>query len=125
MTRKRWHAICASNGVRVLVIDEYEPLSSLLREAGYEVVTSLDAAPDMVMMGGKRAAEHLQEIERLRQQLAERKLVERAKGILMKTRGLDEETAYALMRKSAMDRNLRIGEVAQQLIDAQALLGGA
>jgi len=108
------------SGVRVLVIDECEPLSALLREAGYELVTSLEAAPDVVMMGGKRAAEHLHEIERLRQQLAERKVVERAKGILMKTRGLDEETAYALMRKSAMDRNLRIGEVAQQLIDAGA-----
>lgn len=106
--------------MRVLVIDEYEPLSNLLRDAGYELVTSLDAAPDVVMMGGKRAAEHLREIERLRLQLAERKLVERAKGILMKTRGLDEETAYALMRKSAMDRNLRIGVVAQQLIDAGA-----
>jgi AmiR/NasT family two-component response regulator len=111
--------------MRVLVIDECEPLSALLREAGYELVTSLDAAPDVVMMGGKRAAEHLEEIERLRLQLAERKAVERAKGLLMKARSLDEERAYALLRKSAMDRNLRIGEVAQQFIDAHELLSGA
>lgn len=70
------------------------------------------------------------EIQGLRTQLAEandklneRKLVERAKGILMKTRGLDEEAAYALMRKRAMDRKLRIAEIAQQLIDAADLLG--
>jgi response regulator NasT len=43
----------------------------------------------------------------------------------MKARGLDEEAAYALLRKSAMDRNVRIGELAQQLIDSQGLLGGA
>jgi len=55
--------------------------------------------------------------------LSERGLVERAKGILMKTRGIDEQTAYTLMRKRAMDRKLRIGEVAQQLIDAADLLG--
>jgi response regulator NasT len=55
--------------------------------------------------------------------LAERKLVERAKGVLMRTRKLDEKAAYALMRKSAMDRGLRLGEVAQQLIDAADLLG--
>ena len=111
--------------MRVLVVDACDQLSDLLRKAGHEVVTSHDALPDMVLMNGERAAQHLEEIVRLRQQLAERKLVDRAKGILMKTRGLDEETAYALLRKSAMDRNLRIGEVAKQLIEAQGLLNGA
>lgn len=64
--------------------------------------------------------------ERLAQatlRLAERKLVERAKGMLMKTRKLDEQAAYALMRRFAMDRGLRLGEAAQQLIDAADLLG--
>jgi len=41
----------------------------------------------------------------------------------MKARKLEEEEAYALLRKFAMDRKLRIGEVAQQLIDAADLLG--
>jgi response regulator NasT len=57
--------------------------------------------------------------------LAERKLVERAKGLLMKTRGLDEEAAYALLRRFAMDHKLRLAEVSQQLIDAADLLHGA
>ena len=55
--------------------------------------------------------------------LSERKLVERAKGLLMKSRGLDEDAAFALLRKFAMDRKLRIGEMAQHLIDAADLLG--
>ncbi len=57
--------------------------------------------------------------------LSERKLVERAKGLLMKTRGLEEEQAYGLLRKFAMDRKLKIADVAQQLLDSAELLGGA
>ena len=71
--------------------------------------------------------EHLQ---RLRTELAEanlkleeRKLVERAKGVLMKTRGLDEDAAYQLLRRFAMDRKQKLAQVAQQLIDAADLLG--
>jgi response regulator NasT len=41
----------------------------------------------------------------------------------MKSRNLDEEAAYVLLRKLAMDRKLRMSEVAQQLIDAADLLG--
>ena len=55
--------------------------------------------------------------------LSERKLVERAKGLLMKTRGLDEEAAYAALRKLAMDRKLKLVEVAQKIVDAADLLG--
>jgi len=58
-----------------------------------------------------------EEFQRLRQQLAERKSVERAKAILMKKHRLDEASAYSMLRKIAMDRNLRIGEVAQRVID--------
>lgn len=54
--------------------------------------------------------------------LAERKLIERAKGLLMKSRRLDEEAAYAALRKAAMDRNLKLSEVAQRIVDAADLL---
>lgn len=54
--------------------------------------------------------------------LSERKLVERAKGVLMKRRGLGEEEAYRLMRKVAMDRNMRLSELARQVIEAANLL---
>ena len=42
----------------------------------------------------------------------------------MKRRKLDEETAYALLRKAAMDQGKTIAEIAQQLIAAEVLLGG-
>ncbi len=68
--------------------------------------------------------------ERLRQELAdakgalnERKLVDRAKGLLMKRHGIGEDEAYARLRKQAMDKNLKMAEVAQRLIDAAELLG--
>lgn len=56
------------------------------------------------------------------EKLTERKLVERAKGILMKKRGMSEDEAYNSLRKLAMDRNKRLAEVAQQLIDMADLL---
>jgi len=57
------------------------------------------------------------------QRLDERKLVERAKGLLMKARGLDEEGAYRALRRMAMDQNRRIGEVARSVIDMADLIG--
>ncbi|MGQ0511625.1 MAG: ANTAR domain-containing response regulator, partial [Betaproteobacteria bacterium] len=55
--------------------------------------------------------------------LSERKLIERAKGLLMKSRSLDEDAAYASLRKMAMDRKLKLIEVAQRVVDAADLLG--
>lgn len=55
--------------------------------------------------------------------LSERKLVEKAKGLLMKQRGLDEDGAYTALRKMAMDRSLKLADVAQRVIDAADLLG--
>jgi response regulator NasT len=76
------------------------------------------------------AVARFDEMQSLRTQLAEanqkltdRKLVERAKGVLMKTRQLDEESAYALLRKMAMDRKLKLADVAQKLVDAADILG--
>jgi len=62
------------------------------------------------------------ELEATRKLLAERKRIERAKGILMKSRKLEEDAAYHLLRKLAMDRNKRIGEIADQIIDTAHLL---
>ena len=57
--------------------------------------------------------------------LSERKLIERAKGLVMKSRGLDEDAAFAFLRKSAMDRKLKLAELAQRIVDAAELIGGA
>ena len=54
--------------------------------------------------------------------LVERKVVERAKGILMQQKGVSEDEAFRLMRKLAMDRNRKLLDVAQQIIDVSDLL---
>lgn len=57
--------------------------------------------------------------------LSERKLIERAKGLIMKSRGLGEDEAFAFMRRGAMDRSLKLAELAQRIVDAAELIGGA
>jgi response regulator NasT len=63
-----------------------------------------------------------EELDRTRQALEERKTVERAKGILMKERGINEQEAYALLRKAAMNENRRLADVAQSVVTAARLL---
>lgn len=62
------------------------------------------------------------ELAEARASLAGRKTIERAKGILMKRLRLDEESAYSALRKMAMNRNLKIVEIANSLITASELL---
>ena len=72
-----------------------------------------------------RAFERLrEELDQARSELNARKRIERAKGILMRTRGLSEEDAYALLRSTAMQQNKRIADIADSLITAAGLLGG-
>jgi response regulator NasT len=61
------------------------------------------------------------ELEQTRSALEERKVIDRAKGILMKAKNLSEEQAYALLRKTAMNENRKIAEVAQSVITAAEL----
>lgn len=63
------------------------------------------------------------ELEEARSALEERKIIDQAKGILMKTKGLSEPDAYALLRKTAMNQNRRLIDIAQSLITAANLLG--
>jgi two-component system, response regulator / RNA-binding antiterminator len=62
------------------------------------------------------------ELEETKSELENRKLIERAKGILMKSRNMSEDAAYALLRKTAMNQNRRIAEIAQSLVTAAGLL---
>jgi len=63
------------------------------------------------------------ELNKAKTSLAERKLVEKAKGILMQRRGCNEEEAYRSMRKMAMDQKARIVDIANKIIAAADLLG--
>jgi len=62
------------------------------------------------------------ELEKTKAKLEERKLIDRAKGILIKTRGFTEDDAYHTLRKLAMDRNIAIGEMAKNVIAMAELL---
>ena len=63
------------------------------------------------------------ELEAARSELQGRKVIDKAKGILMSTRGLSEDDAYALLRTTAMNQNRKIAEIAQALVTASELLG--
>ncbi len=62
------------------------------------------------------------ELETTKQALEERKVIDRAKGLLMKARGISEEDAYALLRKTAMDQGKRVADIAIALVTAADLL---
>ncbi|WP_346897362.1 ANTAR domain-containing protein [uncultured Roseibium sp.] len=64
------------------------------------------------------------ELEEARSELADRKTIDRAKGILMKSRGISEPEAYDLLRRTAMNQSRKIIDVAQSLIIASGLLEG-
>src|SRR6201991_4437307 len=62
------------------------------------------------------------ELERAKSALEDRKVIDRAKGILMKMKGFTEEEAYVLMRSTAMREKKKIGEIAQSIVTASELL---
>ena len=62
-----------------------------------------------------------EEVERLQSALDERKDIERAKGILMETRKLNEGDAYALMRRAAMNEKRKIADIARLIISAHRI----
>jgi two-component system, response regulator / RNA-binding antiterminator len=62
------------------------------------------------------------ELDRAKSALEDRKIIERAKGILMKLKGLSEDEAYVLLRSTAMREKKKIGEIAQSILTASELL---
>ena len=62
------------------------------------------------------------ELDKAKSALEERKVIDRAKGILMKAKGLTEEEAYALLRRTAMNENRKIAEIAASVVTAAEML---
>ena len=65
----------------------------------------------------------LAELDSARGELQERKLIDRAKGLLMQRQGLSEPEAYAKLRKAAMNKGVKLVDIARQMIDMAELLG--
>jgi response regulator NasT len=98
--------------------------------AGVTAYVVAGMAPDRVKPVLDVAMARFQHEEALRRELAdarlqlsERKVVERAKGMLMQRQGISESDAYARLRKTAMDKGLKLSEVAQRILDVADLLG--
>ena len=71
----------------------------------------------------KREQKLLDELSDTKSKLAERKVIERAKGLLMERQRFTEDQAYQKLRGMAMSKNLKLSEVAQRILDAEDLLG--
>lgn len=96
-------------GVSAYVVDGMQPA---------RVKPVLDAAVARFRMFQRMRTE-LAETKRA---LEERKLIDRAKGMIMKARAVEEEEAYAILRKAAMDQGKRVADVAAALVTAAGIL---
>lgn len=96
-------------GVSAYVVDGMQP---------ERLKPILDAAVTRFNMFHRMRAE----LETTKRALEERKVIDRAKGLIMKARGIGEDEAYALLRKTAMDQGKRVADVAQALVTAAGLL---
>ncbi len=65
----------------------------------------------------------LAELDNARGELQDRKLIDRAKGLLMQRQGLSEQEAYVRLRKAAMNKGVKLADIAQQMLDMAELLG--
>lgn len=78
--------------------------------------TRVRAAIDIAVAQFSAFNQLREQLDETRRQLEERKLVEKAKGLLMSLHKVEEEEAFATLRKLAMDKNLTLGETAREVI---------
>ena len=116
--------------VAMFVDRDGEGLTDTAIEAGVSAYVVDGMKPQRVKPIMDAAIARFRMFQRMRTELAEtkraleeRKMIDRAKGMLMKARRIDEDEAYALLRKTAMDQGKRVAEVAAALVTAAGLLG--
>lgn len=105
------------------------PLTRAAIEAGISAYVVDGLRPDRIKPILDAAIARFHMFQKMRMELAatkaaleDRKIIDRAKAILMKARSIDEEAAYALLRKTAMDQKRKVADIAQQLVMAAGLL---
>ena len=115
--------------VAMFVDESDDSLTKAAIEAGVSAYVVDDLRPERLRPVMSAAITRFNMFRRMRDELAEtkraleeRKITDRAKGILMKARGIGEEEAYAILRKSAMDKGKKISEVAEAIVTAADLL---
>lgn len=115
--------------VAMFVDQSDDALTTAAIEAGVSAYVIDGMRPDRVKPVLDAAIARFQMFKRMRTELAEtkraleeRKVIDRAKGMIMKARGVDEDEAYALLRKAAMDQGKRLADVAEALVSSVGLL---
>lgn len=81
--------------------------------------TTLDATLRLAVMRARELLEARREAAEAKEQLEARKLIERAKGILMRRTGSSEQEAYRIMQRSSQDRSVRMVDIAKAVIDSE------
>lgn len=122
-------AVTATAPVAMLVMD-VDPAANQLGLDGGVGLYTLDAGLpkpmrsllDVIQAQSRRIDAVSSELESARVALAERKVIEQAKGLLMKSRRLSEKEAYALIRETAMNQNRRLIEVAESIVGLADIL---
>ncbi|MEM6588397.1 MAG: ANTAR domain-containing protein [Pseudomonadota bacterium] len=106
-----------------------DALTSAAIEAGVSAYVVDGLRPDRVKPVLDAAIARFNVFQRMRTELAEtkraleeRKVIDRAKGLIMKAKGVDEDAAYALLRKAAMNQGKRLADVAEALVESAGLL---
>lgn len=128
------HVVMATrNDRRPIVLFTNDSDTSHVKEAvaaGVSAYIVAGLAPDRIRPILDVAMARFQHEQALRAELADartelkdRKVIDRAKGMLMQRLGLSEQAAYERLRKTAMDKNLKLVEVAQRMLDVVDLLG--
>ncbi len=115
--------------VAMFVDQSDDGLTKAAIEAGVSAYVVDDLRPDRLRPVMSAAIARFNVFRRMRDELTEtkraleeRKVIDRAKGLLMKARGIDEDAAYAILRKAAMDQGKRISDVAAAIVTAAELL---
>ena len=121
--------IGATVPVAMLISDANPGFSDLGLTAGVGLYTLDGALPkpmrsimDVIYAQSRRLNDINHQLESARAALAERKAIERAKGLLMASRRLSEKQAYDLMREAAMNQNKRIYEIAEAIVSMAEIL---
>jgi len=115
--------------VAVFVDRSDDALTSAAIEAGVSAYVVDGLRPDRVKPVLDAAIARFNMFQRMRTELAEtkraleeRKVIDRAKGLIMKAKGIDEDEAYALLRRAAMNQGKRLADVAEALVESAGLL---
>jgi len=127
------HIVSASVDKRrpIVIFTDDDQTSSMdaAMQAGVSAYIVADLQPERIkallnvaLARFRQAQKLLAELAETRHKLAERKLIERAKGLLMVHQCLTEEQAYQMLRSMAMNKKLKLAEIAQRILDVDDLL---